>query len=82
MITEEHDEIMVRIARWMKSHREKYAPITPISKVPNYSKYLHDLKKWDYVRGYKRGEVVYLTGFGWRYLADKHPEIYKRHRSM
>jgi hypothetical protein len=45
MLTEEQDQTVVKIARWIKAHHQKYVSITAVSKIPNYRKILRDLKK-------------------------------------
>ena len=77
-ISDEPDEILQRLAKWIKAHRNKYAPKTAISKISEYKKLVKDLIKIGFIRSYKSGEVFFITTRGWAYLAKKYPEILMR----
>ena len=79
-IERQHEDFLVASAKWIKSNRQKYCPITAVSNLSNWRKILKDLKKWGLVRPYKSGEVIIITEYGWSWLAEKYPEIMKRHR--
>lgn len=77
-ISDEHDEILQKFAKWIKAHRNKYAPKSAISKISEYKKLVKDLTKIGFIRPYKSGEVFFVTMKGWAYLAEKYPEILMR----
>lgn len=79
-IRRQHEDFLVASAKWIKSNRQKYCPITAVSNLPNWKKTFKDLRKWHLVRSYKSGEVIIITEYGWSWLAEKRPEMIGRHR--
>lgn len=74
------DVVLTQTAKWIKSHREKYAPISAISKTPNYRSMLGFLKRKGYIRMYKNGAAIIIEKKGWDFLLLNFPEIYTRHQ--
>lgn len=79
-LTPAHKEFLVKAARWIKGHRELYCPITAVKHIPNWESVFKDLQKRWLVQPYKGGEVVFITEYGWAWIAQHHPEIAERHR--
>ena len=63
------DVVLVQLARWIKAHSGKYAPITAISKTADYRKMLRFLRRKGYIRLYKSGAVVIVEKKGWNYIS-------------
>lgn len=77
-LSERQDEVLAKAGKWIKSHGEKYCPITAVKRISHWKKTVKELRKKDLATLRKGGEVVYVTKWGWRYLEDKHPEITRR----
>jgi len=77
-LSKDHDNFLVKAAKWTKAHRNLYCPITAVKHIPNWKRVMDDLKSWGLVQPYKAGETVIITKAGWEYLAAEHPEIVMR----
>ena len=78
--TENHEEFMIKSARWIKSHRKSYCPISAVTHISHWKRIFKDLTKWGLVQPYKSGNVVIITPDGWEWIAAEHPEIIERHK--
>lgn len=77
-LSKDHDDVIVKAARWIVAHRNPYCPTTAVKHVPNWRRLLDELRAWGLVQPYKAGKVIHVTTAGWEYLAAEHPEIVER----
>ncbi|MBU7037029.1 MAG: hypothetical protein HXS52_03785 [Theionarchaea archaeon] len=70
--------VLPRLAKWIKAHHEKYAPLTAVSRVPEYRGSLQYLRRKGYIRFYKSGEVLVVEKKGWEYMSMNFPWIAAR----
>jgi ribosomal protein S19E (S16A) len=80
--TPEHEQVLVKTAKWIKAHRELYCPTTAVKGIPKYRKLLDELHSMGLVERYKKGEVVKISRLGWYYLNETHPELTCRGRIL
>ena len=56
--SKEHEEFLVRSARWIKSHGKSYSPVSAVKHIPHWKQIFKDLTKWGLVQPYKSGAVI------------------------
>jgi hypothetical protein len=79
-LSKDHDDFLVKAARWIKAHRKSYCPITAVKHISNWKQVMNELKRWGLVQPYKGGETIIITKAGWEYLAAKYSEVVQRRR--
>jgi len=81
-LPEDEEEALYRIAKWMKAHRGKYAPLDCVNKMPNYRGLLKELRRKGLIGTYKGGKTVFPTEDGWLYITARFPELSRRGRTI
>ena len=81
-ITEQHEEALYKIAKWMRASGEQYAPISCVKHMNNHRTLLKDLKKWGLIGLYKKEDAAFPTDYGWKYVIGKNPDLARRGRTI